>query len=203
MKIIIGSNNPAKVAAVKNAFHYQQTEFLSLDIPSGVSEQPFSDEETIKGAINRAVGALKMGNGDIGIGLEGGVQESAQGLLLCNWGALASMNMMEPIIAGGARFLLPHEIADRLRAGEELGPVMDDYAKKENVRKNEGAVGIFTNGLINRSEMFSHIMNLLVGQFYYQKLLEEIKDSLNIKKLLPISTLNIDKKLVFSILWKV
>ena len=61
MKIIIGSNNPAKVAAVKNAFHYQQTEFLSLDIPSGVSEQPFSDEETIKGAINRAVGALKWG----------------------------------------------------------------------------------------------------------------------------------------------
>ena len=46
---------------------------------------------------------------------------------------------------------------------------MDDYAKKENVRKNEGAVGIFTNGLINRSEMFSHLMNLLVGQYYYQK----------------------------------
>jgi non-canonical (house-cleaning) NTP pyrophosphatase len=46
---------------------------------------------------------------------------------------------------------------------------MDDFAKKENVRKNEGAVGIFTNGLINRSEMFSHIMNLLVGQYHYQK----------------------------------
>jgi inosine/xanthosine triphosphatase len=168
MKIIIGSNNPAKVAAVKNAFHYQQTEFISLDIPSGVKEQPFSDEETIKGAINRAVGALQMGNGDIGIGLEGGVQESTQGLLLCNWGALASKNR-EPIIAGGARFLLPAEIAKKLRAGEELGPVMEDYAKRENVRKNEGAVGIFTNGLINRSEMFLHIMNLLVGQYHYQK----------------------------------
>ncbi|MDF2788224.1 MAG: NTPase [Neobacillus sp.] len=168
MKIIIGSNNPAKVAAVKNAFHYQQTEFLSLDIPSGVGEQPFSDEETIKGAINRAVGALEQGNGDIGIGLEGGVQETSHGLLLCNWGALASKNT-EPIIAGGARFLLPTEIADRLRAGEELGPIMDNFAKKENVRKNEGAVGIFTNGLINRSEMFSHIMNLLVGQYHYKK----------------------------------
>lgn len=168
MKIIIGSNNPAKVAAVKNTFHYQHTEFHSLDIPSGVSEQPFSDEETIKGAINRAVGALEQGNGDIGIGLEGGVQETSHGLLLCNWGALASKNM-EPIIAGGARFLLPVEIAARLRAGEELGPIMDDFAKKENVRKNEGAVGIFTNGLMNRSEMFSHIMNLLVGQYHYQK----------------------------------
>jgi inosine/xanthosine triphosphatase len=172
MKIIIGSNNPAKIAAVKNAFHYQQTEFLSLDISSGVREQPFSDDETIRGAINRAVGALEMGNGDIGIGLEGGVQESAQGLLLCNWGALASKEK-PPIIAGGARFLLPLEIADRLRAGEELGPVMDDYAKKANVRKNEGAVGIFTNGLINRSEMFSHIMNLLVGQYHYQRSMKD------------------------------
>ncbi|WHX99645.1 DUF84 family protein [Neobacillus sp. DY30] len=168
MRIMIGSKNPAKVAAVKNAFDNQQMEFLSLDIPSGVSEQPFSDEETIKGAINRAVGALEAGNGDIGIGLEGGVQESEQGLLLCNWGALASKNR-EPIIAGGARLLLPVEISARLRAGEELGPVMDDYAKKKNVRKNEGAIGIFTNGLISRSEMFSHIMNLLVGQYHYQK----------------------------------
>jgi inosine/xanthosine triphosphatase len=169
MKIIIGSNNPAKVAAVKNAFHYQPTEFLSLDIPSGVNEQPFSDEETIRGAINRAVGALKQGNGDIGIGLEGGVQESEYGLLLCNWGALAVKNN-EPIIAGGARFLLPPEVAARLRAGEELGPVMDEFTKRENIRKNEGAVGIFTNGLINRSEMFSHIMNLLVGQYHYQRI---------------------------------
>nr|WP_263325391.1 DUF84 family protein [Neobacillus sp. Marseille-Q6967] len=167
MKIIIGSNNPAKIAAVKSAFQYRQSEFLSLDIPSGVSEQPFSDEETIKGAINRALGALERGKGDIGIGLEGGVQETTYGLVLCNWGALASKEL-EPIIAGGARFLLPEEIAVRLRAGEELGPVMDDYAAKENVRKNEGAVGIFTNGLINRAGMFSHIMNLLVGQYHYK-----------------------------------
>jgi inosine/xanthosine triphosphatase len=168
MKIIIGSTNPAKVAAVKNAFHYTSSEFISLDIASGVSEQPFSDEETIKGAINRAVGALQQGNGDIGIGLEGGVQESEHGLLICNWGALVSKDM-EPIIAGGARFLLPEDIAERLRAGVELGPVMDDYANKKNVRKQEGAVGVFTNGLINRAEMFSHIMNLLIGQFHYKK----------------------------------
>jgi len=168
MKIIIGSTNPAKVAAVKQAFPYQPAQFISLDISSGVSEQPFTDDETIKGAINRANGALYKGKGDIGIGLEGGVQESEHGLLLCNWGALVSVGN-EPIIAGGARFLLPETISDRLRAGEELGPVMDDYAKRKNVRKNEGAVGIFTNGLINRAEMFAHIMNLLIGQYYYRK----------------------------------
>jgi inosine/xanthosine triphosphatase len=168
MKIIIGSKNPAKILAVKNSFIHEEVEFLVLDIPSNVSDQPFSDDETIQGAINRAVGALRQGNGDIGIGLEGGVQETSQGRMLCNWGALASRNG-EPIIAGGARFLLPEEIAVRLRAGEELGPVMDDYAKMKNVRKHEGAVGIFTNGVINRVDMFTHLTNLLVGQYYYRK----------------------------------
>ena len=163
MKIIIGSKNPAKITAVKKSFTHED-EIFALDIPSGVREQPFSDEETIKGAINRAIGALNQGNGDIGIGLEGGVQETSYGLFICNWGALVS-NEGEPIIAGGARIPLPEEVAIRLRAGEELGPVMEDYAKKKNVRKHEGAVGIFTNGLVNRSEMFTHVMNLLVGQY--------------------------------------
>ncbi|WP_160724034.1 DUF84 family protein [Bacillus sp. USDA818B3_A] len=172
MKIIIGSKNPAKITAVQNSFSQMDCEFISLDIPSGVNDQPFSDEETIRGAINRAKGALAHGKGEIGIGLEGGVQETSHGLLLCNWGALAA-NGMEPIIAGGARFLLPEEVAARLRAGEELGPVMDEYAKMKNVRKHEGAVGIFTNGLVNRVEMFTHVANLLFGQFsYYSKMNE-------------------------------
>ncbi|MCQ6278404.1 DUF84 family protein [Bacillus sp. EB600] len=168
MKIIIGSKNPAKNQAVKNAFRDGNCEFISLDIPSGVNEQPFSDEETINGARNRAVNALLQGSGDIAIGLEGGVQETSEGLLLCNWGALASKDL-EPIIAGGARLLLPEQISIRLRAGEELGPVMDDYAKMQNVRKHEGAIGIFTNGVINRIDMFTHIVNLLVGQYQYKK----------------------------------
>jgi inosine/xanthosine triphosphatase len=166
MKVIIGSKNPAKIAAVKNSF--PDAECISVDIPSGVNEQPFTDEETIKGAINRAVGALIQGNGEIGIGLEGGVQETSQGLLICNWGALAAPNM-SPIIAGGARILLPEEVAIRLRAGAELGPVMDSFAKQKNVRKHEGAVGIFTNSFVNRVDMFTHLMKLLVGQYSYQK----------------------------------
>lgn len=168
MKVIIGSKNPAKISAVKNAFQNETCEFISLDIASGVNDQPFSDMETIQGAMNRAKGALIEGNGDIGIGLEGGVQETSQGLLICNWGALATRDF-EPVIAGGARFLLPEEIAVQLRAGKELGPVMDIYAKQKNVRKHEGAVGIFTNSLVNRVDMFTHIMKLLIGQFEYKQ----------------------------------
>lgn len=168
MKIIIGSQNPAKIAAVKSAFEQYEADFLTLSVPSGVSEQPFSDEETIKGAVNRAYHALKAGDGDLGIGLEGGVQETPYGLFLCNWGALVEEGK-EPIIGGGARIPLPEVIAEKLRAGEELGPVMDEYTKLRSVRTKEGAVGVFTNGYISRSDMFSHVMKLLVGQFEYRQ----------------------------------
>ncbi|PLR98183.1 DUF84 family protein [Bacillus sp. T33-2] len=167
MLIAIGSNNPAKILAAESAFKTYQCKVVPVDAPSGVSAQPFSDEETIKGAVNRAFGAAGLLDAQIGIGLEGGVHQTESGLFLCNWGALAARGM-EPIIAGGARILLPKEVSDRLLNGEELGPVMDDYAKKQNVRKNEGAVGIFTNGAVNRAEMFTHVMKLLVGQYEYQ-----------------------------------
>jgi inosine/xanthosine triphosphatase len=167
MKIIIGTRNPAKVAAIKEAIKMIDAEFITMDVVSGVSDQPFSDEETIKGAVNRAVNSLREGKGDLGLGLEGGVQESEHGLFLCKWGALAEPGH-PPIIAGGARILLPEEIAVRLRSGEELGPVMDDYSKKENVRKQEGAIGIFTNGYVERKVMFTHIVALLAGQYEYR-----------------------------------
>ncbi|RHW40785.1 DUF84 family protein [Neobacillus notoginsengisoli] len=169
MKIIIGSKNPAKVSAVKNAFQTDDSiEFIAMDIPSGVSAQPFSDEETIEGAINRAHAALEEGNGEIGIGLEGGVNATKHGLFLCNWGALVQEGF-PPIIAGGARIPLPDEIAGKLLAGRELGPVMDDYTKKKDIRENEGAVGVFTNGQISRTEMFTHVTKLLAGQYEYRK----------------------------------
>lgn len=167
MRVAIGSKNPAKITAVEEAFKENTYEIIAVDANSGVSEQPMSDEETIKGAINRAIEAAAKGEASIGVGLEGGVQQTPFGLVLCNWGALAAKGM-KPIIAGGARLPLPEEIAQKLMSGAELGPVMDEYAKKQNVRKNEGAVGIFTNGQMNRSEMFTHVMKLLVGQYEYK-----------------------------------
>jgi inosine/xanthosine triphosphatase len=175
MKIIIGSNNPAKIEAVKRVFLGNYV-FHSVNAASGVGDMPFKDEETIQGAINRAENALKLGGGDIGIGLEGGVQETSYGLMLSNWGALASKEHPS-LIAGGARILLPKEIAQRLRNGEELGPVMDDYTNRQNIRKKEGAVGIFTNGYIDRVEMFTHLTKLLVGQYEYNRLQIEGKSS--------------------------
>jgi inosine/xanthosine triphosphatase len=164
MKLIIGSKNPTKIRAATRTF--QEFEVVAKAVPSGVSEQPLSDEETRQGAMNRAQVALQEGKGDLGAGLEGGVLLLDKTLYLCNWGALATTDG-KIYTASGARIELPETFLDELESGEELSGIMEAYTKLKHVRLKEGAVGIFTNELIDRSEMFTHVMKLLRGQWEY------------------------------------
>ncbi|MFC0270342.1 DUF84 family protein [Metabacillus herbersteinensis] len=167
MKIAIGTTNPTKVNAVKEAFaSLISAEFQAVSVASGVAEQPLSDEETISGAINRANAARLECDVTIGIGLEGGVVKTKMGYFLCNWGAIIDGNN-EPIVAGGSRILLPTELGEQVFNGKELGDVMDEYTNQHNVRQNEGAIGIFTSGYVNRTEMFTHLSKLLLGQYLF------------------------------------
>ena len=166
-KMALGTKNPAKIKAGQVAAHELSAELISIHVSSGVSEQPFSDEETIEGAINRAKNAMIDVQADFGLGLEGGVVKTPYGLFICNWGALVTKEG-HCFISGGARIKLPDCIADALYSGRELGPVMDEYTKKQDIRKSEGAVGIFSNGRITRDRMFEHIIELLVGQYEYE-----------------------------------
>ncbi|NSL51330.1 DUF84 family protein [Calidifontibacillus erzurumensis] len=166
MKIAVGSKNKTKIGAVANVLASETNEIVAVDVPSGVSLQPFSDEETLLGAKNRAHRALFETNSDIGIGLEGGVMETKEGMLLCNWGALKLKDGTE-FIASGARILLPEDVARGLRNGFELSEVMEEYTAKHDVRSKEGAIGVFTNNLVQREEMFTHIVKLLVGQYLF------------------------------------
>ncbi|MFX3673166.1 MAG: DUF84 family protein [Paenisporosarcina sp.] len=166
MKIGIGTTNNAKCLAVKEEWnkYFKDSTFLELNVSSGVSEQPLDDFETSTGAKNRAMNVLNNSDVDIAFGLEGGVKELDGVMFICNWGVLATRKG-QFFLAGGAQIPLPEEVAQPLREGAELGPVMDLYTKQEGIRHMEGAVGVFTNGLVNRSEMFKHIIRLLIGQY--------------------------------------
>lgn len=166
MKILIGTNNRAKTKAVETVvrLYYPDAIFINKEVSSMVSDQPMNNEETRQGAINRAKNVMDIENGTFGIGLEGGVHEFDGTMYICNWGALVMENG-EVLSATGAGVPLPEEIADKLRNGGELGPIMDVYTNKKGIRHNEGAIGIFTDGILNRSDMFNHIMLLLIGQY--------------------------------------
>lgn len=164
MKVLVGSKNITKIDAVKTVF--SEDEILALNIPSGVDQQPLTDIETRKGAINRAKQCVKGSSNAIGIGLEGGVMKLANELYLCNWGALVT-STGKVYTASGARIVLPNVITEELKKGMELGLIMEAYTKREQIGTKEGTIGVFTNQLISRKEMFIHVVTLLKGQWKY------------------------------------
>ncbi|MCQ5366008.1 DUF84 family protein [Anoxybacillus salavatliensis] len=169
MNIAVGTKNNTKVKAVKAVFYEAHYTIISSDVQPSVSKQPFSDEETLQGAIERATLAVCKQQAHIGIGLEGGVFVAQNGgIWLCNWGALVDRDGVV-VVAGGARIPLPAEIGEQLRSGKELAEVMDEYANRRDVRSNEGAIGILTNGAIDRTTMYTHIVHMLKGQYEHQK----------------------------------
>ena len=92
MKVIVGSTNQVKVTAVKEVLEPIGQEVMGTNVPSGVSNQPFSDAETVAGASNRAEACLKFGQ--IGIGLEAGVEYLNEQLYLVNWGVLKRSDLL-------------------------------------------------------------------------------------------------------------
>ncbi|KXH87154.1 DUF84 family protein [Sporosarcina sp. HYO08] len=170
MEFIIGSTNAAKVQAVEKTITawFPETVLLKVEVSSGVSDQPFGDNETQLGAMNRAMRAAATREGAIGIGLEGGVRMIGKQMYLCNWGVLV-LPSGDQFTAGGAQIPLPHEIAMEILRGKELGPVIDAYFKRQGIRSNEGAMGMFTARLVNRDQLFEHIMLLLLGQMKYRQ----------------------------------
>ncbi|KPB05358.1 DUF84 family protein [Bacillus sp. CHD6a] len=174
MKVVVGSRNPAKYEAVQGAIREleMEVETISLEVESGVSKQPMTDQETIEGALHRARGALKeIEDADFAIGLEGGVvlgSTPSLEVMVCNWGALVAKDGKE-YIAGGARIPLPDTFKEEILAGKELGDIMDEYCQRKDIRKHEGALGIFTDGVVSRKEMFQHVSKLLIGQWRYNE----------------------------------
>lgn len=147
MRIAVGSGNPVKRDAVQEALPEATVESVSVE--SGVSEQPWGDDETIQGARNRAERALGDDH-DLGVGLEGGVAEQESGLFLIMWAAATDCDRIE--LGGGPRLRLPGDVAARLHEGEELGPVMDDLLDTSGVAENQGAAGVLTDGVTDRTE---------------------------------------------------
>ncbi|WP_338651747.1 DUF84 family protein [Lysinibacillus sp. Y5S-8] len=168
MNIAIGTMNKAKTEAVEVIArqYFEDAIFTHVKAASEVSDQPISNEETRLGAINRAKNAMNTTGAQFAFGLEGGVTEIDDEMYVCNWGAL-TVSDGTIFTAAGAQIILPKEIAQEIRGGGELGPIMEQYTKRRDIRQGTGAVGIFTQGLVSRQIMFEHIVSLLVGQYLF------------------------------------
>lgn len=166
MKAIVGSVNPVKIAAARSVLrrvHGDQVCVAGTAVESGVSDQPWGDEETLRGALNRASAALNVGGARLGIGLEGGLLEIDGHVFTCAWCAVARSDGTTGI-AGGANLLLPPPAAEALRNGAELGPTMDALTGLHNTKQRQGAIGILTKGYLDRQSAYEHILTLALAR---------------------------------------
>ncbi|RME57387.1 MAG: inosine/xanthosine triphosphatase [Caldilineae bacterium] len=173
MRIAVGSTNPTKVAAAERAARrlWPEAEILPVAVVSGVSEQPLTDEETIRGAINRAQQARIALDADVGMGVEGGVQDTSVGMFVGGWAAVVDSHGTLGVGAGG-RLLLPERLAAQIRQGAELGPLMDRFTGAQNVKHNQGAIGVFTDGLILRTDALEMAFLYALARFMTPELYE-------------------------------
>lgn len=163
MHIGVGSRNPVKRRAVEQVFSDATVE--SVAVASGVSEQPTGHAETVRGAENRARAVLDTGDYDYGVGLEGGVAEfdGTDGLYLVMWAAVTDGERVGH--GAGPSIELPTHVAERLRAGEELGPVMDDILGTDDIAKKEGAAGALSGGHLDRASALGSAVAGAFGPF--------------------------------------
>jgi inosine/xanthosine triphosphatase len=164
--IAVGSLNPVKITAVQQAVArvWPTVQLHGIDVPSGVSAMPMNDEETLRGARNRAAAARERLGADLGIGLEGGVSDGPAGLLLMAWVAVVDGNGRAGI-GNSARIPLPPDIARRVRNGAELGPLMDQLLHTQGINQKEGVMGILTAGLVPRGAALAMAVAFALAPF--------------------------------------
>ena len=143
MLIAVGSRNPVKLAAARAGFgdSLGQVEVTGVEAASDVAAQPMGDDDTIRGAMNRARAALAAIPGaGLGVGLEGGVVPIGGALYSRAWCAIIDRDGRVGLASTG-RCELPPPVADLIRGGMELGDADDLVFGRENSKQGEGAVG--------------------------------------------------------------
>ncbi|MEF2279501.1 inosine/xanthosine triphosphatase [Deinococcus sp. YIM 134068] len=152
MRVHVGSRNPAKVRPVRDVFGawWPDAEVEGVDVPSGVPGQPVGEAQTREGAVNRARAALV--GADWGVGLEGGVTFEGEEGRLFGFVAVARGGRVE--VARSAEVRLPPVVVARVRAGEELGRVMDELLGTVDVNRGVGSFGALSRGFVTRADVW-------------------------------------------------
>lgn len=168
LKIVVASTNTVKIEAVKSAFQKmfpdQEFETVGISVPSGVADQPMSNEETFHGAKNRVENAETNSPGaDFYVGIEGGLDEIEHGMESFAWIVCKSNGKYGK--SRTATFFLPEEVAKLVRQGMELGKADDQVFQRENSKQQNGAVGILTHNVMTRTTYYTEAVILALIPF--------------------------------------
>ena len=199
--IAIGSKRGPKLNAVKQALEVfspafppgSEFELVGMEVESGVSHTPSSQEELMRGARQRAetlVQIAKKNNlqWNFFVGLEGGLdvvhetssptpkrrhsdspRHAHRRVFLESW-AYVSDGTRGHYGRSGAIELPEPLIREVLENGTELAVAIDRFAGMRGIRDKQGAWGILSGDLITRQEAFRVAVIAAFAPFYNAKM---------------------------------
>lgn len=156
----MASENTVKLEAVRRAFAMQfpdeEISFVTASVPSDVSDQPLSPEETALGAYNRAKNSQRAG-ANFSVGIEGGLcftkvngQEHAYEQ---TWGCVLDCKTGIYEISSGPAYPIPSNVLAHIRAGKTLSEAMEIEYGIIDIGKKEGYNGWLSNNTLDRIEV--------------------------------------------------
>ena len=182
LHVAVGSKNPVKINSAvvgisKALLNEVQVEPVGYDVPSNVPDQPWGDEETKTGAINRAKAAYEAAKEDqkvvkYSLGLEGGIakinEDGVDALECFAWIAIFDGEKLG--LARTASFSLPPAICRLVEQGMELGHADDAVFGSVNSKQAGGAVGHLTRGAIDRQAYYEQAVVMAMIPFLWPDL---------------------------------
>lgn len=159
MKVIVASNNPVKIDAVRQAFQIcfpgEIIEIIPIESPSGVSEQPMSASEAVEGAINRAQNVSHHETTDYTVGIEGGLHfvkvGTTEHCFEQAWACVIDRATGKYQIGSTPAYPVPAHVLELLRQGKDLTEAMDTLYGIKDIGTSQGYTGWLTDNLVDRT----------------------------------------------------
>lgn len=178
MLVAVGSHNPVKIAATRAGFAAVwpevALEVIGVDVPSGVSDQPMDNAESIRGARNRATRALQDAQADYGIGIESGLEQIEGIWFSTGWIAIVDREGREGLSSSLLR-PVPLPSMELVLQGTELGFANDQVFSKSNSKQGTGLIGLLTNDVLTREGVFRDAVISALARFLQPHLFEGIE----------------------------
>jgi inosine/xanthosine triphosphatase len=168
MHVAVGSTNPAKIGAVRAAFGRVWPDTArrveGCTAPSGVADQPMSDDEALRGARQRARHAMAAVGGDYAVGLEAGLQRVNQHWFNAGWVVVVDPAGIEGV-ASTLRMAVPETLMQLVREGRELGEACDMVFGGQGMKLAGGLFGAMTDLAIDRTGAFADAVIAALAPF--------------------------------------
>lgn len=152
VKVIVASNNKAKIDATRSIFsqYFNDLNILNIKVDSGVHKQPIN-AAIFKGAEQRARALIQKGEtADFFVGIEGGMIEYFGRWFQLDCACIISKT--GKISFGSASsFELPNRIVSELQKGKELSVVFDEMLGKNDTREI-GIINSLSKGKIDKAK---------------------------------------------------